>query len=90
MLYNIVLVSVIYQPESAIHVHMFPPYANQNYNEVSSHTSQNGHHHTHTQKILQTINPGEGIEKREPSCTVGSNANWHSHNGEQYGASLKN
>ena len=45
--------------------------------------------HTHTQ-ILQTINAGEGIEKREHSCTVGGNANWHSHNGQQYGASLKN
>ena len=27
--------------------------------------------------------------KREPSCTVGGNANWHSHHGEQYGNSLK-
>ena len=44
---------------------------NQNYNEVLSHTSQNGHH----QKNLQTINAGEGVEKREPSCTVGGNVN---------------
>ena len=34
--------------------------ANQNYNEVSSHTGQNGHH----QKNLQTINPGEDMKKR--------------------------
>jgi len=35
---------------------------NQNYNEVSPHTGQNGHH----QKNLQTINAGGGVEKREP------------------------
>ena len=37
----------------------------------SPHTSQNGH----DQKNLQTINAGEGVEKWEPSCTVGGNAN---------------
>ena len=26
-------------------------------------------------KNLQTINAGEGVEKREPSCTVGDNVN---------------
>ena len=26
-------------------------------------------------KNLQTINAGEGVEKREPSCTVGENVN---------------
>ena len=33
--------------------------ANQNYNEISSHTGQNGHH----QKNLETINAGEGVEE---------------------------
>ena len=47
-------------------------YANQNYKDISPHTSQNGHHH---QKNLQTINAGEGVEKREPSCTAGGNVN---------------
>ena len=60
--------------------------AKQNYNEIPPHTSQNGHH----QRNLQTINAGEGVEKREPSCTVGGNVNWYSHYGEQYGGSLKN
>ena len=60
--------------------------ANQNYNEVSPHTGQKGHH----QKNLQTINAGEGVKKREPSFTVGGNANWYSHYAEQYGGSLKN
>ena len=41
-------------------------------------------------KNLQTINAGEGVEKREPSCTVGGNVNGYSHYGEQYGGSLKN
>ena len=30
------------------------------------------------------------MEKREPSYTVGGNANWDSHYGEQGGDSLKN
>ena len=38
---------------------------------------------------LQTVNAGEGVEKREPSYTVGGNVNWYSHYGEQYGGSLK-
>ena len=32
----------------------------------------------------------EGVEKREPSYVAGSNVNWHSHYGEEYGGSLKN
>ena len=38
---------------------------------------------------LQTINAGEGEEKREPSYTVGGNANQYSYYGEQCGDSLK-
>ena len=37
----------------------------------------------------QTINSGEGMEKRECSCSVGVNVNWYSHYGKQYGDSLK-
>jgi len=36
------------------------------------------------------MNAGEGVEKREPSYTVGRNANKYSHYGEQCGHSLKN
>ena len=32
-------------------------------------------------KSLQTINAGEGVEKREPFCNVGGNVNWYSHYG---------
>ena len=35
-------------------------------------------------------NAGEGVEKREPSYTVGGNAKQYSHYGEQCGDSLKN
>ena len=40
-------------------------------------------------KSLQAINAGEGVEKREPSYSVGGNANQYSHYGEQCGDSLK-
>ena len=36
------------------------------------------------------MNAGEGVEKREPSYTVGGNVNSYSHYGEEYGDSLKN
>ena len=39
---------------------------------------------------LQTTNAEGSVAKREPSCTVGGNVNWHNHCGEQYGGSLKN
>ena len=41
-------------------------------------------------KSLQTINAGEGVEKRECSCTIGGNVNWYSHYGKQYRYSFKN
>ena len=44
---------------------------------------------TKKKRSLQT-NAGEGVEKREPSYTVGGNANQYSHYGEQCGDSLKN
>ena len=40
-------------------------------------------------KSLQTINAGEGVKKREPSCTVSGNVNWYSHYKEQYGEYLQ-
>ena len=40
-------------------------------------------------KSLQTINTGEGVEKRECSCIVGGNVNWYSQYGRHYGDSLK-
>ena len=56
--------------------------------------NQNRYHFTPVKmaaiQSLQAINAGEGGEKREPSYTVGGNANYHSHYGEQYGVSLKN
>ena len=40
-------------------------------------------------KNLQTINDGEGIEKREEAHTVGRNVNLYIHYGEQYAVSFK-
>ena len=45
--------------------------ANQNHNEVSLHGGQHGCY----SKSLQVINAREVVEKREPSYTVGGNAN---------------
>jgi len=39
-------------------------------------------------KSLQTVNAGEGAEKKEPSYIVGGQANQYSHYVEQYGDSL--
>ena len=39
--------------------------SNQNHNEVPSHAGQNDCYQS-----LQTINAGEGVEKREPSYTL--------------------
>ena len=41
-------------------------------------------------KSVETINTGEGVERREPSYTAGGNVNWYNHYVEQYGDSLKN
>ena len=41
-------------------------------------------------KSLQMTDARESVEKREPSYTVGGNANWCNHNGKQYGGSSKN
>ena len=40
-------------------------------------------------KNLQTVNAGEGVEKKKPSYLVGGNANQCSHYGKQYGGFLK-
>ena len=50
--------------------------SNQNYNEVSPHTNQNGHHQKE-----QIISISQGVEKREPLSTFGGNVNWCGHYG---------
>ena len=57
--------------EKMLNITNYQRNANQNCNEVSPHTGQNGHY----QKNLQTTNAGKGVVKREPSCTVGGNVN---------------
>ena len=39
--------------------------------------------------IPQITNAGEGVEKREPSCTVGGDVSWCTHYGKQYRGSSK-
>ena len=39
--------------------------------------------------LLQIINAGEGVEKKEHSFTGGGNVNWYRHYGRQYGDSFK-
>ena len=45
---------------------------NQNYNEVSPHTGQNGHY---PKFFLQTIHAGKDVEGKEPSYTAGRKVN---------------
>ena len=59
--------------------------ASENLYEVSAQNCQDSHH-----QKRQITNVGEGVEKREPSHTVGGNVNWGSHFGEQYGGFSKN
>ena len=59
--------------------------ASENHYEVSAQNCQNGHH-----QKTQITNVGDGVEKREPSYTVGGNVNWGGNFGEQYGGSSKN
>ena len=59
--------------------------ASQKNNEILPHTSQQT-----SSKYLQTINTGEGVQKREPSYTVGGNIKCGSHYEKQYGVSSKN
>ena len=57
--------------------------ANQNHNELSSHTCQNGCHQS-----LQITSAGENVEKRELSYTAGGKVTWCIHCGKQYGGFL--
>ena len=54
-----------------LNISHYQRHANQNHTEVPFHTTQNGS----DPKVYKAINAGEGVEKREPSYTVGGNAN---------------
>ena len=51
---------------------------NQNYNEVSPHTGQNGHH----QKICKQGMLERVWKKMQPFYIVGGNVSWYSHYGK--------
>ena len=47
------------------------------------------YHLTPSLLSLRITNAGGGVEKREPSYTVGGNVNWYNHYGKQYGLFLR-
>ena len=57
--------------EKMLNISNYQRNANQQYDELSPHTGQNGHN----QKNLEIIYAGKGVVKREPSCPVGGNVN---------------
>ena len=59
--------------------------ANENYNDVSPQSDD-----VVAMIKKSTINARQSVEKREPSYTVGGNANWYSLYGEQSERSSKN
>ena len=56
--------------EKMLNITHYQRNANQNHNEVPFHASE-----WLLSQSLQAINAGEGVEKREPSYTVGGTAN---------------
>ena len=56
--------------EKMLNITHYQRNTNQNHNEVPFHAGQNVCH----QKVYK-LNAGEGVEKKEPSYTVGGNAN---------------
>ena len=57
--------------EKMLNITHYQRNANQNHNEISLHTGQNWP----SSKSQETVNAGEDVEKREPSCTVGGDVN---------------
>ena len=68
--------------EKMLNITNYQRNASQNYNEALPWSERP------PSKGLQTINAGEGMEKRELSYTVGGKVNWYNHCGGQYGGSL--
>ena len=66
--------------------------ANQNYFEAPLHSGQNGTTSlwSEWQLLTSQINTGEGVEKREPSYTVGRNVDWYNHCRKQCGSTSEN
>ena len=55
---------------------------NQNQNEISPHTCQNGYN-----KEKRDNRCWQGCAEKGTMCTVDGNVNWFSHSGEVYGVS---
>ena len=57
---------------------------NQNHNEISPHTCQNGYYQKDKKQQMY-----KDLEKRESSCTVAGDINLYSHYGKEDGGSSK-
>ena len=64
--------------EKMLNITNYQGNANQNHNEISPHTFQNGYY----KKRQQTTSVAEDVEKREHLYTLGGNVNWCSHYGK--------
>ena len=72
--------------EKMLNITNYQRHANQNYYEVLTTSYQP---EWPSSKSIQTINAGEGVEKRELSYTIGRNVHWYNHYRKQYGGSSK-
>ena len=70
--------------EKLLNITYYQVHASHTYNEISPHLSE-----WLKSTTEETTGVGNDMEKGEPSCTVGVNANWCSHHGKQYGVSSK-
>ena len=48
------------------------------------------YHFTPVRMTIMKNHSNKDVEEKEPSCTVGENADWYSHYGKQYGDFMKN
>ena len=79
---NVVIVPGAQQSDSAIHKHIFIP--------PQTPLPSRLPHNIEQSSLCCTVDAGEGVQRREPSSTVGGNVNWCSHYEEQYGGDFKN
>ena len=70
--------------ETMLNIPDYQRNANQNYHEIAPQSEW--------PSLIspQVTSAGGGVEKREPTCTVGGNVSRYDHYGDQYGGTLEN
>ena len=68
--------------EKMLNITIYQRNANQNYNEVTPHTSENGYHQNGYKELML-----KSVWRKEN--TVSGDVNWYSHYGKQWGRHLK-